>query len=1182
MGRSILRHGFRAGLCAFLLLTLGTAPVSAQISAGGTPRSFQQALSSLPPTVTMAAVDVAQYQAEDERADKEEPYRFGASIDVRLTLKNAGTWENLPDGSRIWRLRISSPGAYSISLLYDQWYIPDGCDLFIYNDRRDRVIGAFTSSNNWVDGTNITAPVADDASTLEYFETAEQAGQGSLSISNVVHAYRNLFGRYQASPLDDYGTSGACNNNINCPEGAAWQTNKRGVTMILLSSGSRICTGSLINNTSQNQTPYYLTANHCLGGNNTWQFMFNYEAPSCTNQDGPTTQTVSNSTLKANWSGSDFALLQLSATPPSAYNPYYNGWNRIDAAATNTVCIHHPDGDIKKISFDNNPPVSGTWSGTPANSHWNITQWDDGTTEPGSSGSPLFDQNHRIVGQLHGGDASCSYNYNDFYGKFSLSWTGNGTNATRLSNWLDPASTGATTLDGLDGSTTPVVTVTAPNGGETWVEGSTVTITWTSANVTGNVNIELNRSYSGGSWEAVASNTANDGTESWTVTLPAAAALARIRVTSINSPTATDVSNANFTIAPRSITVTVPNGGESWIDGASQNITWTSAGITGNVNIELNRTYPSTGWTTILSNVANDGSEPWTVALPVTTTARVRISSISFPSVVDTSNANFTIGTRTITVTAPNGGESLIEGTSQTITWTSANLTGNVDILLNRSYPLGTWENILLNTTNDGTQAWTVTIPTTTTARFRVRSVTYPTVMDESDGNFSIASRTITVTSPNGGESWVMGSVHALTWASANVPGTVNIELNRSYPGGTWESLFSGTTNDGTEAWTVSGPASPSSRVRITSVTYPTATDVSDNNFTVQAPNTPPVIAHDPLDDQIPASFTVVAIVTDDAPGFVTRFVYWPATGGAADSLLLTTTGNLNEFAATVPALAEGRYRYLLRSTDVGALQSLTDTLAVEVRTSCVSELAYDDGIAEASHWGARTTYKWAVKFTPSAAYALCGARVGVSAVHPDTAHSSIQVDVYAADGLGGLPGTLLLSKTAGSIGNVIGGIPADPASFADVALRDGSGQPVVIAGDFYIAVSNPVYDKWEAFLEDTSAVTPGHSFVYDPCDSTWYDETSAQASARRGNRMIRAVGSALQAPQVVVSRSGNDIRLDWAATGAPYYHIYSDASVSGSFTNYVGSSATNSFLDPSAVASYSLRFYRVVSATTP
>jgi hypothetical protein len=441
--------GWIVGITAFLL----TPASFAQISAGGTPLSFQIPLKAAVPTVTMPAVDHTAYLAEDEFAGKEAPLRIAAQLDVALNLNNSGGWEDVP-GGRAWRLRIVSAKAFSIALLYDQWHLPPGGTLFIYNDDHSHVLGAFTDFNNWKDGTNITGHVAGDAVTLEYFEPVNAAGEGVLSIYQVVHAYRNLFGIRDRETLDDFGGSGSCNVNVVCTAATEWQNQRRGVGLII-ENGSRICSGSLINNTAQNQTPYFLTANHCYGGSaSSWIFMFNYWSSACSpSVDGPTNQTVANATLRARSSTSDFCLMQLSSNVPTTYNSYFNGWNRIDSAATRSVCIHHPDCDVMKYSLDSNATVSDRYLGSsqnPANTHWKIVDWDIGTTEPGSSGAPLFDQNHRITGQLEGGYAACSNNSADWFGKFALSWTGGGSSTSRLSDWLDPLNTGVTTLDGFD------------------------------------------------------------------------------------------------------------------------------------------------------------------------------------------------------------------------------------------------------------------------------------------------------------------------------------------------------------------------------------------------------------------------------------------------------------------------------------------------------------------------------------------------------------------------------------------------------------------------------------------------------------------------------------------------------------------------------------------------------------
>ncbi len=442
------------GLCFIAVLTVATTAFG-QLSKGGRPYTFENILSAAQMVISarqLPSIDVAAYKLQDsiDASNKDIPYRFGAPMAVNYTLDNSGTWETLANGDRLWRLKISSPGAYSLNLVYDHFYLPEGGKLYIYNGDGSYVIGAFTSDNNKKHGRFATAPVKGDVSVLEYYEPKDVTGQGIISISSVVHAYRNLFDRDELKAATDFGSSGSCNNNVNCPEGDPWQAEKRAVAMILTAGNSRICSGSLINNVREDQTPYFLTANHCLPGSDTWIFMFNYESPNCSNINGPTYMTLQGSTLRATYSTSDFCLLELDEAPPDSYNVYYAGWSADNVASTSSTCIHHPKGDIKKISFDYDPATSANYLSTSGTTHWRIGSWDDGTTEGGSSGSPLFDQNHHIVGQLHGGYASCTDISSDWFGKFAMSWNGGGSSSTRLRDWLDPDNTSTTILDGLD------------------------------------------------------------------------------------------------------------------------------------------------------------------------------------------------------------------------------------------------------------------------------------------------------------------------------------------------------------------------------------------------------------------------------------------------------------------------------------------------------------------------------------------------------------------------------------------------------------------------------------------------------------------------------------------------------------------------------------------------------------
>ncbi len=438
-------------LYIFLFLLLMVELAQAQISYGGKPFSFGNSeLKTGIDYKIMPEVDVEKLLFEDalDESNPDIPWRFGFDMPVNYSLENSGTWESLPNGDRLWRLEIISYGAMSINLIFSKYHMPDGASLFVYNKQKTHVLGSFNMNNHNPDGGFATAPTIGESCILEYYEPATGLGRGMLEVSYVIHGYKDIYSNTDKG----FGSSGACNVNVNCPEGDDWQNEKRGVAMILLANNARKCTGSLINNTAQDGTPYFLTASHCQGGENTWIIMFNYESPGCENVDGPTNQSVQYTTLRASNVASDVCLIELSQVPPVEYNVYYNGWNRSDNPFINTTCIHHPSGDIKKITFDYDTCVSDQYYGNQGveNSHWRINVWDLGTTEPGSSGSPLFNSQKQIIGQLHGGYASCTSLTADWFGKFSTSWDYTPTPNYSLSSWLDPLNSGVTSLEGMD------------------------------------------------------------------------------------------------------------------------------------------------------------------------------------------------------------------------------------------------------------------------------------------------------------------------------------------------------------------------------------------------------------------------------------------------------------------------------------------------------------------------------------------------------------------------------------------------------------------------------------------------------------------------------------------------------------------------------------------------------------
>ncbi len=456
----------KKNLLLILFFLFCYSAIKAQDSQGGTPYSFNNnKINIVIDLVQVPAPDIMKLQTEDlDRAQKSEPYRIGVSIPVDFSLTNSGTWTDLPEiNSTLWQLTVKSAGAKSISFGYGQFYLPEGAKLFVYNKSKNRVIGAYTSINNTENFYFSHEKISGDEITLELIIPDAVKNAALLNITELNYFYRS------GETDQMLAASDPCEVNINCtPEGTNWQQQKLGVCKLDIRIGANWfnCSGSLVNNTSQNCTPYVLLADHChydAGYASTadyaaWVFYFHYEATTCTGTTSTGTRTKTACTLKAhdtygsNNSGSDFLLVQINTAIITSFNVFYNGWDRNNTASTSGVGIHHPAGDIMKISTYTSTLLAANVGGTA--SHWQVT-WaattnGHGVTEGGSSGSPLFNAAKRIVGTLTGGSSYCTATGDpDYYGKFYNHWDKNGsTAATRLKDWLDPTNSNVTTLDG--------------------------------------------------------------------------------------------------------------------------------------------------------------------------------------------------------------------------------------------------------------------------------------------------------------------------------------------------------------------------------------------------------------------------------------------------------------------------------------------------------------------------------------------------------------------------------------------------------------------------------------------------------------------------------------------------------------------------------------------------------------
>jgi len=465
MNKSILLTTFSFWLAFATLLT-------AQINDGGSrPVSFEYSgLGQAMPVVVAPSLDMDKVRAEDRaHAEKGELYTIGRILPVRINPKMSGEWQSLRNGDRIWRVRIQSKNAEGISLYFSQYHLPKGARLHAYSADGSHVLGGFTSQNNHESGLMATSHVHSDDIIVEYYEPVYVTGQGRFVIEEIGHGYKDV---------RDFGDSGSCNVNVNCSEGSGRTNQRNAVARVLVRVGAQQgwCSGTMVNNVRQDCTPYYLTAWHCGEGASTsdfnqWVFYFNYQGTGCANPGSqPTLQSITGGVRRAysndggGNTGSDFLLMELNSTPPAGYNVYYAGWNRNNTATTGGYGIHHPAGDIKKISTFTGTTSSTSWGGSVANTHWGVT-WvatanGHGITEGGSSGSGLFNSSGLLIGTLTGGGSSCSNRTApDAYGKMSYHWTSNGATAPfRLANWLDPDNTGATTLAGIAAPCTPTGT----------------------------------------------------------------------------------------------------------------------------------------------------------------------------------------------------------------------------------------------------------------------------------------------------------------------------------------------------------------------------------------------------------------------------------------------------------------------------------------------------------------------------------------------------------------------------------------------------------------------------------------------------------------------------------------------------------------------------------------------------
>lgn len=387
-------------------------------------------------------------------------YKIGTIIPTNITVSNSGDYNN-----NKWCIKIFSEDAIGLSLHFEYFNIQEDSEFIVY-DKNHNIFNIFKKEDNLSGKGFSIGIVGGDEVFIEYKISSESSfTENDFKISGIAYIYRRAeIIDYQYKALG-FGSSESCFVNVNCSEGNNLRQAQKAVARVYIVDGNSVayCSGTLINNTAEDGTAYFLTAAHCATSANAedyakWRFDFNFESVDCTN---PTIEPIKTSFTGCKKiasaginNGSDFLLVLLTnITINQIKNAklVFNGWNITDVNPNIGYCISHPMGDIKKVSTFNTTAITTTFKNMEItgkqNAHWKLkwsaTQNGYSVTDIGSSGSPLLDNSGKIIATLSGGNSSCSNSAAfDYFGKIFYHWDQNSNDSiSQLKYWLDPLKT---------------------------------------------------------------------------------------------------------------------------------------------------------------------------------------------------------------------------------------------------------------------------------------------------------------------------------------------------------------------------------------------------------------------------------------------------------------------------------------------------------------------------------------------------------------------------------------------------------------------------------------------------------------------------------------------------------------------------------------------------------------------
>ncbi|GEM_PF-2392511 len=344
------------------------------------------------------------------------------AIEVDWGLHNAGTWQEVGNLGRVWRLEIDAKDASGLNFMFSEFVIPEGASLAIYNEDQSLIMGPFTSVHNKPYHRFTTHQFGSSTATLEYFEPTDKKGQGMLHIERVGYGVLDMFDSIDPSASSRSGGNFPppkttqpdfdCTVNANCSQGDGLDPLKRAVCHILEWKPSLNqwigFTGTLINNGAEDCDPLVLTAGHQVPPspsvmvNDHYVFRYNFLRTGCSGTGVDWNEVVDYCGAEWVYNANtglvehDLGLMRMETLP--AYKEYYAGWSNDDFWERQSMypevrILSQPAGNPMKVYLPKDtlpayPYGSGlTWSFDPASGY---------RSYGGSSGSPFINRFLRI------------------------------------------------------------------------------------------------------------------------------------------------------------------------------------------------------------------------------------------------------------------------------------------------------------------------------------------------------------------------------------------------------------------------------------------------------------------------------------------------------------------------------------------------------------------------------------------------------------------------------------------------------------------------------------------------------------------------------------------------------------------------------------------------------------------